>query len=72
MCGKKKGLSLMIDEEDQLKGEGAREQGRRSIDLSEIMNFSTSIDLMKESTGNQRGLHMSTTQSSKRPFCLFL
>lgn len=71
-CVVKKGLSPMTDEENQLKGEGAREQGRRSIDLSEIMNFSTSIDLMKEPTGNRRGLNMSTTQTSCRPFCLFL
>lgn len=48
----KKGPSPVTDEKNQLKGEGAREQGRRSIDLSGIMNFSTSIDLMKEPTGN--------------------
>lgn len=51
-CVVKKGLSPMTDEENQLKGEGASVQGRQSIDLSEIMNFSTSIDLMKERREN--------------------
>lgn len=51
-CVVKKGLSPMTDEETQLKVEGAREWGGQSIDLSEIMNFSAFIDLMKEPTGN--------------------
>lgn len=64
-CVVKKGLSPKTDEKNQLKGEGAGERAGRSIDLSEIMNFSTFIDPMKEQPGKRK--RVSTCQQYKPP-----